>query len=95
MSDSAAVLCPIRPLFPYRSPVHVAFINVNPVNPIGAHKLYSTRQRQTHSVLMAKGASSKDKKSGEKGKGKTEETADKGGKVRAYSTTGSLLCFVC
>jgi hypothetical protein len=30
---------------------------------------------------MAKGASSKDKKSGEKGKGKAEETADKG-KVR-------------
>jgi len=31
---------------------------------------------------MAKGASSKDKKSGEKGKGKSEETADKGEKVR-------------
>ena len=36
-------------------------------------------------ILMAKGASSKDKKSGEKGKGKgkAEETADKGGKVRS------------
>jgi hypothetical protein len=31
---------------------------------------------------MAKGTPSKDKKSGEKGKGKAEETADKGGKVR-------------
>ena len=33
---------------------------------------------------MAKGASSKNKKSGEKGKGKAEETADKGGKVRHH-----------
>jgi hypothetical protein len=33
---------------------------------------------------MAKGATSKDKKSGEKGKGKAEEAADKGGKVRTY-----------
>jgi hypothetical protein len=35
---------------------------------------------------MAKGATSKDKKSGEKGKGKAEaeETADKGGKVRTH-----------
>jgi hypothetical protein len=33
---------------------------------------------------MAKGAASKDKKSGEKGKGKAEDTADKGGKVRTY-----------
>lgn len=35
-----------------------------------------------YTILMAKGASSKDKKNGEKGKGKAEETADKGGKVR-------------
>jgi hypothetical protein len=33
---------------------------------------------------MAKGTTSKDKKSGEKGKGKASETADKGGKVRTY-----------
>jgi hypothetical protein len=40
---------------------------------------------------MAKGATSKDKKkSGEKGKGKAEETVDKGGKVRTYC----ILCIV-
>jgi hypothetical protein len=35
---------------------------------------------------MAKGTTSKDKKSGDKGKGKAEEKekADKGGKVRIY-----------
>lgn len=38
---------------------------------------------------MGKGAAAKDKKSaekkgGDKGKGKTEEAADKGGKVRTY-----------
>jgi hypothetical protein len=42
---------------------------------------------------MAKGASSKDKKSGEKGKGKAEETVDKGGKVRTYCIR-SLFCGV-
>jgi hypothetical protein len=44
---------------------------------------------------MAKGATSKDKKkSGEKGKGKAEETVDKGGKVRTYWILGIfvLLC---
>ena len=41
-------------------------------------------------ILMAKATASKDKKkpaekkAGEKGKGKAEETADKGGKVRTY-----------
>ena len=66
-------------------PAHVAFISVNPVNPIGAyHDLgYSVTTSGTQSILMAKGATSKDKKSGGKGKGKVEETADKGGKVRA------------
>jgi hypothetical protein len=38
----------------------------------------------TYTTVMAKGATSKDKKSGEKGKGKAEDTADKGGKVRTY-----------
>jgi hypothetical protein len=44
---------------------------------------------------MAKGASSKDKKSGEKSKGKAEETVDKGGKVRTYRDyIPSLFCGV-
>ena len=62
----------------------MAFISVNPVNPIGAyHDLgYSVTTSETQSILMAKGATSKDKKSGGKGKGKVEETVDKGGKVR-------------
>jgi len=49
---------------------------------------------------MPKGAASKDKKSaekkkgGDKGKGKTEEPADKGGKVRtcAYPFKALFLC---
>jgi hypothetical protein len=52
---------------------------------------------------MAKGTASKDKKkpaekkSGEKSKGKAEETADKGGKVRTYYTEPDLFAspFIC
>lgn len=39
---------------------------------------------------MAKGATSKDKKSGEKGKGKAEETADKGGKGKGLKAATAV-----
>ena len=74
-STVSANVCPSGPQFPYQCPVHVALISVNPsirLVPILGNDC---------TILMAKGASSKDKKSGEKGKGKAEETADKG-KVR-------------
>ncbi|KAI0278106.1 hypothetical protein BGY98DRAFT_934026 [Russula aff. rugulosa BPL654] len=45
---------------------------------------------------MAKGASSKDKKSGEKGKGKAEETADKGkGKGLKAATAVNVRHILC
>jgi hypothetical protein len=48
---------------------------------------------------MAKGGASKDKKpaekkGGDKGKGKPEEAADKGGKVRKHTGTAFYVCFV-
>ena len=71
-------------------PLGAALITASYVEAVKSFTACSQKAFNYLPILMAKATASKDKKkstekkAGEKGKGKAEETADKGGKVRTY-----------